>query len=299
MVTRIALAVALLAAAPVETQLSSDGARSPTVAPGWVSWIRQQPPNDQFHEEWVLWHGGSLVPSVQVSRRTLGTDAKGRPVAIDFPCSGCRAVERRLSDSSVRPLPRRVVHAADENRGTLAYVRRGLGIFVLRRGARHAVRVSKVDAATVALGRRWLVYWDLSRPHDQSTLAAIDLSRAKPRERMLAFEDFTMEECRCSDSYATEESPTIDGRFAYWVETVFTGLQGVAPPGAETRILRVDLDAKRPWVERFSPAHFADALAVDRGTIYYTLPVSSSSPGVFRVSGAEWTKTGRRLPEQG
>jgi hypothetical protein len=295
MTIRLVLAVALAAAgpaaaAPVETQLSSDGARYPSVAPGWVSWDREYRQGDEDREQWVLWRGGRLVSSAKARMRTLGTDAKGRPVALEFPCGGCRAVERRLSDGSVRPLPRRVLNEVDENRGTLAYVRRGHGIYVLRHGARHAVRISKVDRATIALGRRWLVYKDLSHPGDYSTITAINLSGTKPRQRQLAYEDLLLESCRCSDSQVTEESPTIDGHFAYWVETVEMGLTGDEPPTAETRILRVDLDRKHPMVARFSPAHHAHELAVDRGTIYYTLPFSYVSPGVFRVTGAEWTR---------
>src|SRR4051812_43182443 len=106
--------------AVAETQVDPGGGQSISATPGWISWQRPS-------SEWLLWHGGALVQAPQASSRVLGTDTHGRAVAVDWPCSTCHAVMRRLADGSVRPLARRVVGPADENRGTLAYVRRDLG----------------------------------------------------------------------------------------------------------------------------------------------------------------------------
>ena len=301
MVLRLAIGLVvagLMAAsdAAAETQLSSDLAFVISATPGWVSWGRDINQNGRIATEWVLWRGGSFVPVAQPYERTLGTDAKGRAVSVESPCYQCREVERRLSDGSVRPLPRRVVHVADESGGTLAYVRRGLGIYVLRRGARHVIRVSRVAAASLALGPRWLVYWDRGGSGDTSRVAAIDLKRTKPRARVLATYSSAEEDCRCTDSFTREESPTIDGHFAYWAEVLVTGREGQAPPGVHTTLLRVDLAAKHPVVEAFSPAHTVNEFAVERGTIYYVAPSSESARGVWRVDAPKWEKTGRRFP---
>jgi hypothetical protein len=292
----IALVVSLGAAgtASAETQLSRAGVWGLTAARGWVSWIQ---PDDQLRPHWQLWHRGGLVASPEVEGRTLGTDPKGRAVALEWPCSGCRAVERRLPDGSVRPLPRRVVHAADEHAGTLAYVRRGLGIYLLRRGARHVVRVSRADASTIALGQRWLVYWHVGGPDETDTLAAIDLSRAKPRELILATDDHSDERC-CSDTVQRERRPTVDGHHAYWVETLWTGIE-TSHPQYTTTVLRADLDAKRPVVERFSPLHKANDLTVDGGTVYYSEGDIPESAGTFRARSPRWTWTPDELPVYG
>src|SRR4051794_1934423 len=195
----VVAAVLLVAseAGAAEQQLSADQSSGISAISGWVSWARDVNQNGAIGTDWVLWRGGSFVPFAQPYERTLGTDAKGRPVSIESPCYQCRAVERRLSDGSVRPLPRRVVHVADESGGTLACVRRDLGIYVLRRGARHVMRVSRANAAQVALGPRWLLYWDRGASEDISRIAAIDLKRATPRARTVATYSSADEDCRC------------------------------------------------------------------------------------------------------
>src|SRR4051794_11006945 len=138
---------AAAASAAGEEQLESYPASGLTATPGWASWAHDL----SDHNEWVLRHGDAYVDRPQVIARTLGTDAKGRAVALEWPCASCRAVERRLSDGSVRALPRRVVHEADEFQGTLAYVRGDEGIYLLRKGARHAVRITRAVPVSLAL----------------------------------------------------------------------------------------------------------------------------------------------------
>jgi hypothetical protein len=300
----IALLAAILiaasaASAAAEQQLSTDQSYLISTVSDWVSWGRDVYQNGAIGTDWVLWRDGSSVPFAQPYERTLGTDAKGRAVSIESPCYQCRAVERRLSDGSVRPLPRRVVHVADESGGTLAYVRRDLGIYVLRRGARHVMRVSRANAAQVALGPRWLLYWDRGSD-DTSTIAAIDLKRSTPRARTVATYSSAEEDCRCTDSFSREASPTIDGHVAYWAEVRVTGREGPAPPAVHTTLLRVDLAARHPVVEAFSPSQMVNDFAVARGTIYYTKTSPfDTSRGVYRVAAPKWEKTNRPFPVRG
>jgi hypothetical protein len=281
--------LALTGTAAAETQLSTDRAEAIDATPGWTAWRT-------FSEDWFLWHGGAVEQSPPVASMALGTDTRGRAVALEWPSSGGRVVERRLSDGSVRQLPRRVAWAADENRGTLAYVRRDLGIYVLRHGAKHVRRVSKVDAWSLALGRRWLVYEGNADAPDQAAIAAIDLNRSKPRRRVLAIDDPTDESCRCIGTYVYESDPTLDGRYAYWLETVESDPGVATPPeGTGSTILRVDLNAKRPVVESFSPEQPVEAFAVTAGVVYY----GAADGGVFRVGAPQWQATGRQLPVQG
>jgi hypothetical protein len=288
------LAVSVAAAAPEEDQLSPDYSSYITATPGWVSWRREFNEGDQ---EWRLWHRGVLLPSPQVSMTTFGTDSAGRAVALDSSCDGCRRVERRLADGSVRPLPRRAVRAADESGGTLAYVRRGLGIYVLREGGRRVVRVSRVEASSLALEGRWLVYWDQTDPRGETRIGAIDLSSSKPRARVLSKDDHSDDFCRCMTSTASQGKPTIDGHFAYWVEEIDSGRDG-PDPSVETRVLRVDLNARRPMVQRFLLPRPALGLAVIGGTLYYTGGPFGSGGGVFRVRAPEWRAAGDRFPVQ-
>jgi hypothetical protein len=292
------LAVSVSAAAPEEQQLSPDYSSYITATPGWVSWRREYYEGDQTKVQWRLWHGGALVPSPQVSIATFGTDSAGRAVALDSPCDGCRRVERRLADGSVRPLPRRVVGAADESGGTLAYVRRGLGIYVLRRGARRVVRVSRVEASSLALGGRWLVYWDQTNYRGETTIDAIDLSKSKPRARVLSKDDHSDDFCRCMTSTVSQGSPTIDGHFAYWIEEVeYSDLDSPNRP-PETRILRVNLNARSPEVQRFSLPRQVLGLAVAGGTLYYPGGRLGSGEGVFRLRAPDWRSAGDRIPVQ-
>jgi hypothetical protein len=296
------LAGGLIAAtdAAAERQLGADQSYGISAISDWVSWGRDVNKGGSIQTQWVLWHGGSFVPSAQPYERTLGTDAKGRAVSIESPCYHCRAVERRLSNGSVRPLPRRVVHVADESGGTLAYARRDLGIYVLRRGARHVTRVSRAIASSLALGPRWLVYWDRGGGGDTSTIGAIDLQRRSSHPRTLATYSSLEEDCRCTDSFTREASPTIDGHIAYWAEVTVTGRSGERPPAIYTKLLRVDLDARHPVVETFPLSHEINDFAVARGTIYYTATSSfDTSRGVYRVASPKWQKTNRRFPVRG
>jgi hypothetical protein len=291
----VAAVVAVLLAVPAaraDTQLSADRADSISAAGGWVSWNRSYYEDGPLYE-WVLLHGGALSRVGNAYGRVLGTDAKGHPVAVDWPCSTCRAVERRLPDGSVRQLPRRVVRAAAESSGTLAYIRRGLGIYVLRAGARHVERVTRADALSLALGRCWLVYLAYSRVGYD--IAAIDLRRTKGRARTLAINDTHDDDCRCTDTFVSEREPVVDGHFAYWVETVTSELE----PTITTTVLRVDLAAKRPAVEAFSPQNAVSSIAVDRGTLYYTANEFGTGQGAYRVRAPHWRKTSRTLPVRG
>src|SRR4051812_3186449 len=86
--------LALTGTAAAETQLSADRADAIEATPGWTAWRT-------FSGDWFLWHRGAVAQSPPVASMALGTDTRGRAVALEWPSSGGRAVERRLSDGSV------------------------------------------------------------------------------------------------------------------------------------------------------------------------------------------------------
>jgi hypothetical protein len=287
------------AGAPAEVRIGASGSDSISAAGGWVTWVRNYVDGDQEKQQRVLWRSGVFVPSPQVVNESLGTDAAGHAVALDWNCGDCRVVERRLAAGPERVLPRGVVSPADEYRGTLAWVRPGHGIYVRRPRARRPVLVSHSAAGAVALGPRRLVYENRNAPGEQAVIAAVDLTGARPRTRILAIDDYFDDSCRCTDSFTFESSATIDGRFAYWREGRTTDRFGPAP-STTTRILRVDLSAPHPVVESFTPARYVQSLAVDGGTLYYsTLPFSAGESGTFRVAALDWQPTTLPLPVRG
>jgi hypothetical protein len=297
-VVTLAAAAPAAAAAPVEEQLSADHSYVIDAVDGWVSWLSDMYGANGTGEEWKLWHAGAIVPVAQVSGRALGTDAKGRAVALDAPCSACRAVQRRLPDGPVNALPRRVVHSVDEADGTLAYTRRDGRIYVLRRGARRVQRLSPVNVRQVVLGGRWLLYVS-GNPGGVTEFGALDLTHPKRRPRTLVHDDDFEEDCRCTDSSTGEYSPAVDGHFAYWVEATSPGPYASYPLSESTKILRVDLAAKRPEVESFVPQRTVQAVTASHGTIFYSSRGSAEETGVWAVAAPVWQSTSLRLPVQG
>src|SRR5207253_11222373 len=103
---------------------------------------------------------------------------------------------------------------AAESKGLLAYAREDRGIYGVRRGSRHARRLTR-DAGTIhGLNSRWLLYEEVQptfsdRPHE---IKVLDLRTR--RTRVLATDDRFDSDCRCVNRVTEIAGAALDGNFA-------------------------------------------------------------------------------------
>jgi hypothetical protein len=285
-------------AASEEQQLSSDSAGGLIGLGSWLSWY----PGDSSDR--VLWHAGKVSAFPDVDEVGLGSDPKGRAEVVYRGClaAECGVRARRLGDGHDRRVVRTngVLEAA-ENRGTLAYALRGThpGLYVRRRGERRARRVANGDVRQIDIGGRWVVY--MTRDNDDYVrIRALDYTRRKPHARVIAKDDQSLDDCRCTGGTTSETGAQIDGGFAYWLETKYTDATAPGGPSVATHMLRVDLASGKPVVEDFRPAHLVSdysAPVVAGGVVTYA--AGFDAVGVYSAADPAWQPTDRTFPVYG
>jgi hypothetical protein len=270
-----------------DRQLSTDYAEAVDAHARWVSWHRRG-----WVGTWVAWRAGQVTPLGTVSSVRLGSDARGRAVALYRENHGWPVRERLLPSGPSRPLVRngsRFMDASvDEFEGTVAVAvadrrARRTSVYVRRAGDRRFVQVSSARGfGGVTLGRGWLAYVMHHRDRDTAItrLHVTSFERRRPRTWMLveAVDDLSDNEPVCNWECAPGPDPSINGvalhgRYVYWD----------GDPEGDWGIFRTDLrDFESQELE---PGRPATSFAVGaRGRIVY----SRFNGGVFVVDQPRW-----------
>lgn len=303
-------AIGASAASAAERQISPDNANSVTARGGWVAWEQ----SDSRGIRWTLWRAGKVrkFPSVE-SVHGLGTDWHRRTEVIYGGCSKARCVVRaqRLVDGADRLLFRAPRHVLDvaERAGNVAYTSsgdddlvggKGAGVFLRLAGAKRFQRIAGGGPSEIEMGKGWVVVQSYDAPSNTTRISAIDFHGHR---RVLAIDDESDSDCRCSTKAIFDSTPRAEGRFAYWLERTVTSPSGTTESGPflnASRLLRADLTSKHPIVDEFVPSHQVSPygeFAVDRGDVFYG--AWDDTMGVFQVTDPAWERAPDTLPVHG
>jgi hypothetical protein len=250
----------------------------------------------------TMWRSGTVSPLPHARARAveLGSDARGRTVAVFTRCRGApdasppkgcvvraggptRGAEAGLL---YRQRENELLPQGDLHRGNLALVagggpKRPYGVYVRMRGERKLHRLTGdawSDQVTIGAGH---VAFE-QRADSGWVLKTIELD--SDREEVVAIDDSFDNDCRCTGGVSSAGQPLIDGPYVYWLERHVDS----ATDEVLTRIGRARLGDPNAKVQYHDLRAAAASFAIRGSRVVY-----SPGSGVYEVTDAAWRTAGR------